>query len=215
MRNYRIPAPDSDEMQPEANAIRSYETFHQWKACLIQWSIPEGDRTPEYLTRRLEFHDHLPVSTGVYCLHGRRTLRKVDEIQDMLIELGFALREMQRRLAKEESVDDGKYEYLEGHYRAWVAYLTEIWTCMMTPGMRELTRWVVDRAAQWVAVTEEVRMFVTDLDEQGIEFLSERWCEEARVWTLALWNLAEGDWLCEGQDWREWFCEMVQGRYTP
>ena len=143
----------------------------------------------------------------------------MDEIQDMLMQLGLTLREMGHRCLDargngagddvDVDVDDGKMGYLENHFQAWVVHLGEIWKCLTTPGMLELNRLAVGEAARMVPVTEEMRMFVREMEVRGVGFLSEEWDEEARLWMEGL--LAKGEWVGEGEDWREEFCGMMGG----
>lgn len=210
MRNFNLHGPLTGETWPEQRAIRAYEAFHRWKASRVDRTTPGGGQLP-LLTRRLDFVDHIPVSRGVYILRCGSTLRRVDEIQDMLMQMGFTLRGMGRRHARGESVDDGKVGYLKGHFWAWVGYLTKLWRCMTTAGMLGFSFLVVSEAAGLLQVAEEVAAFVRDMDFAGVVFLSEEWDEEAREWTEAM--LREEDWLAEGA-WRERFCDILRGRDT-
>lgn len=88
---------------------------------------------------------------------------------------------MARRHLRGDSLNDGKIGYLENLYEAWRSYLAEMWQCMTTAGMREVSVGAVGGAARLLQVTEEVVAFVRDMDLHGVGFLTDEWDEEARL----------------------------------
>lgn len=133
---------------------------------------------------------------------------KVNQLQDMLIQVGFALRDMRRRLARREGEDDGKFRYLDAHYQKFVHYLGLMWEHLTTPGRLELGTRDAGILVKAVEITEEMAEFVREMDVDGVEFRSEEWNLHAEIWAEML--MEDEDWLREG-NWRERFCGMMQG----
>ncbi|CAF9928270.1 hypothetical protein IMSHALPRED_007425 [Imshaugia aleurites] len=139
----------------------------------------------------------------------------------MIIQLGLTVRGIIRRhrrdtkaareLNEEEEEeedddddDDGKVAYLIYEFQAWTRFLQEIWQCVTEPGMAEESRRLAERAARLLPLAEEVRVFVQEMEERGVRFLSGRWEAEAWVWMERL--VVEG----RGEEWRERFLKLVR-----